>query len=174
MRSRRGFFAPFSVSELFLFSASCACWACSLAAFSLRISSRVFTLTPSTFMALWQGPAELHSPWLLPEAFSTVCLAFLGLGLCSCCSSCLFFLAWRISENVLMWVIEWSLLVIARFTPLAVLVLLISWAPTEGPSLDWDFAAFSCLISSRVLMRICSGAFFGSALVSAVVKIQGQ
>lgn len=164
--SRRGFLALFSsVFGLFLFSVSWDCWAWILAAFSLRISSRVFTLISPVFGASGPGSAGSGSPWILPGAFSAACLV-LALGLCSCSS--FFFLAWRISEKVFMWPMESSLTVMARFTPFVVLVLTMISAVAEGPSFWlWDWAAFSCLISSRVLMRICSAAFSGPVLVSA-------
>lgn len=169
MRMSRGFFAQFSsASQLILFSASSTCWAWILAAFSLRISSRVFTLTSPRFKASESGPAVSHSPWLFPGASSAAYFAF--------SSSCLFFLAWRISENVLTWLTAWSFTVMVRLTPLMDLLLLICGASTWGPSLDREqvFAAFSCRISSRVLMRICSGAFFDSVLDSAVINVGGH
>lgn len=56
---------------------------------------------------------------------------------------------------------------VIRLRLLVGLVLLLSEA--DGKSLDKDFAAFSFRISSKVLMWICSGAFFESVVISAVV-----
>lgn len=122
MRSRRGFFAS-ELSSLSqpLFSVSTVCWVCILAAFSLRISSRVFTRSSPTAVPSGpeSGPAVL---WFLPVALSAALLALLGLSSCPCCSSCLFFLARRTSENVLTSLMVFSLIVMPLLPPLVALL----------------------------------------------------
>lgn len=124
--SRGGFLAPFSsVPGLFLVSAPMVCRVWIFAAFSMRISSRVFTLSCPTFAASGSGVAGSDSPRLILESVS--------------CSSCLFFLARRTSENVLTLLTEPSLMVMARLTPLVVLGLLVLRATSEGFSFWlWD------------------------------------
>lgn len=174
MRSPRGFLVPPSPEAepgLFPLDASCP-RACILAAFSLRISSRVFTLTPPPGGAPRLGMAGSVGPWAFPgDASIASCLAFLRLGPC-CWSSSSFLLAWRISEKVFTWRLAAGLPVVPLFG--ALLVLVVSgvegrgWSPGACP---WDLANFSCLISSRVLMQIISGAVF-SLLLSAEGEVR--